>query len=235
VSAKPHLIAAPLPTDLDGLARRARDLDRAVTKHLGAALMDALDLGDVLIAAREHPDHGRHGNWQDWLVKEAGIHPRKANRYIHLAENRHVIEAHRDPARVAVLRQADPNRTRVSHLEMSITTALRLIREFEDAQNALAAGAGAKPEAEAAPKKASPKTKTAADLVAVWYLLSPAEQSRALAEIGTADLGKAIPTSWGLALLPYRPTAMSAPTAVGQSNDADDEVSAAQPKPARLH
>ena len=96
------------PAELVEDARRA---DAEVLSAVKAGLEAALAAGKALAELRAKL---AHGDWEDFVVRVCGIHPRRAARYLYLHKNK-----------AKLLQSVAANQTRVS--EISIARAVKLL------------------------------------------------------------------------------------------------------------
>jgi hypothetical protein len=80
---------------LTDLAQRIREWDRTVKRLLQHSVCYAMNAGDLLIEAKQHPQL-KHGQWLPWLKHCCSLTERTAQRYMRLARNRATIEAKYD-------------------------------------------------------------------------------------------------------------------------------------------
>jgi hypothetical protein len=122
---------------MDDIAARINAAHEAVLSAAKAVVERAIEAGELVLAQKARLAHGQ---WLPWLAQNCpSIHPRMAQRYMRLAENRATLEA---------------KTTRVS--DLSLRGALKLIDDFP-ASDAVRPGEDFAPEP--APKAKSKRPK----------------------------------------------------------------------------
>jgi Protein of unknown function (DUF3102) len=106
-------VADAQAVSLDELAATIRTADQGVAQTATYIKELALAAGDALLKAKEKLEHGK---WLPWIKEKCDLSERRAQRYMHLAENRAVLEA---------------NPTCVS--DLTLAQAERLIKESKRA------------------------------------------------------------------------------------------------------
>jgi hypothetical protein len=76
---------------MDDLATRINDAHAAVVSAVQAVVLRAIEAGELLLQQKAKIGHGE---WTTWLAQNCpAIHPRMAQRYMLLAQNRATLEA----------------------------------------------------------------------------------------------------------------------------------------------
>jgi hypothetical protein len=164
-------VADAQAVSLDELAATIRTADQGVAQTATYIKELALAAGDALLKAKEKLEHGK---WLPWIKEKCDLSERRAQRYMHLAENRAVLEA---------------NPTCVS--DLTLAQAERLIKESKRA------APGTPPPRSRSRRTKGKPPKRSLDLLA-WREASVAERTPYIDGIGWRDLRAAIPKSWGL-------------------------------------
>jgi len=114
--AKKNLSSPQSAQDLSSIARDAIAKHAQVTAQVFQALDIALEIGDLLLAAKKKV---KHGDWQNWIKENMSWSVRMAQSYMELARNRRVLNKVRKTQCISF---------------MTISDALKLVRKKSSEQ-----------------------------------------------------------------------------------------------------